>query len=284
MDESKILITGAGGQLGKALQAMYPGAQATDPKELDITDWKTIHNFDWNGIAIIINAAAYTNVDGAETPEGRAAAWSVNAVGTANLARIALEKNLLMVHYSTDYVFDGTKDNHTEDESFTPLSSYGTSKAAGDSAVSLLPKHYLLRTSWVIGEGKNFVKTMLEVGKRGINPKVVSDQIGRLTFADELVKATDHLLNTSADFGTYNLSNEGKPASWAEITRQIFKTAGFELEVTDTTTKEYFAGKPEVARRPLKSTLDLSKIEQTGYKPSGWQLSLQEYVKKELSV
>lgn len=283
MDDFGILITGANGQLGKALQAKYPNARVTDSSELDISDWQAVKNFDWNNLTTIINSAAYTNVDGAETGEGRIAAWSVNGTGTANLVRAALDKNLLMVHFSTDYVFDGTRDNHSEDEPFSPLSSYGASKAAGDAVLSLLPKHYLLRTSWLIGEGKNFVKTMLDVGKKGISPKVVSDQVGRLTFADQLVGAVDHLLNISAAYGTYNLSGSGDPASWAEITRQIFKAAGFKLQVTDIATEEYFKDKPQAAPRPLLSTLDLSKIEQTGFKPTDWRQALEEYVKKELS-
>jgi dTDP-4-dehydrorhamnose reductase len=111
---------------------------------------------------------------------------------------------------------------HAEDEDFSPLSVYGASKAAGDIAVSLAPKHYILRTSWVIGEGKNFVRTMLELGKKGVAPSVVSDQIGRLTFTKELVKAIDLLLKDNHEYGTYNVSNGGEPASWADITRSNF--------------------------------------------------------------
>src|SRR5690606_29757497 len=142
-------------------------------------------------ITTILNAAAYTNVDGAETPEGRIAAWKVNATGPAILTRIALKHNLTLLHISTEYVFDGTQEIHTEDEPFSPLSVYGTSKAAGDTAVGLLPQHYILRTSWVIGEGKNFVRTMLGLAQKGVSPTVVADQIGRLTFTSELVRAID---------------------------------------------------------------------------------------------
>src|SRR4051812_14218213 len=189
MDDSKFLITGGNGQLGLALQAKYPAAKVTDVKELDITDQNSISTFDWSNVTTILNAAAYTNVDGAETPEGRVAAWKVNAIGSANLTRAALQHDLTIVHISTDYVFDGTQESHTEEEPFSPLGVYGESKAAGDTAVGLAPKHYILRTSWVIGEGKNFVRTMLSLGERGISPKVVADQIGRLTFTSELVRA-----------------------------------------------------------------------------------------------
>src|SRR6185436_14057478 len=130
---------------------------------------------------------------------------------------------------------------------------------------SLVPRHYILRTSWVIGEGKNFVRTMLELGAKGIAPTVVSDQIGRLTFTTELVRVISHFLEATPPYGTYNVSNGGEPANWADITREIFKQAGHNLLVTNTTTAEYFADKPEVAPRPLQSTLDLAKLEATGF-------------------
>lgn len=278
MDESSIFITGAHGQLGTALRARYPGAQSADLEHLDISNTESVANFDWSGIKVLLNAAAYTNVDGAETPEGRVAAWKVNAAAVANLTRAALKHDLLLVHISTDYVFDGTHQTHTETEAFSPLSVYGQSKAAGDIVVGLLPKHYLLRTSWVIGAGKNFVRTMLELGSKGISPTVVSDQIGRLTFTSELVRAIDHLLNTQAAYGTYNMSNSGEPASWADITRAIFETAAYNLTVTDTTTAEYYAGKPGIATRPLQSTLDLAKLQATGFNPTDWTEALKLYI------
>jgi dTDP-4-dehydrorhamnose 3,5-epimerase/reductase len=284
MDDSKIFIVGANGQLGQALQAKYPNARKADIDELDITDQKSVQSFDWSGIEIILNAAAYTNVDGAEADEGRVAAWKVNADAVANLVAVAAQTDAVIVHISTDYVFDGTKTPHTENEDFAPLSVYGASKAAGDIAISLAPKHYILRTSWVIGEGKNFVRTMLGLGQKGVAPTVVADQIGRLTFTSELVRAIDHLLTTKADGGTYNVSNGGQPASWAEITREIFKIAGFDLKVTDTTTIEYFAGKEGIAPRPLNSTFDLSKIKAIGFEPRDWHDDLAEYVKKELQA
>jgi len=282
MNDSEIFIVGANGQLGTALKQQYPGAQSADIAELDITKAESVSNFDWSGIKVILNAAAYTNVDGAETAEGRVAAWNVNASAVANLVRAALQHDLTLVHISTDYVFDGTKMPHMEDELFSPLGVYGQSKAAGDAVVSVLPKHYILRTSWVIGEGDNFVRTMLGVGQKGISPTVVADQIGRLTFTTELVKAIHHLLTNNAPHGTYNVSNDGASVSWAEITRSIFKEAGYDLTVTDTTTADYFAGKQGIAPRPLESTLDLSKIKSTGLVLNDWRQDLSDYVKKEL--
>lgn len=293
MDESKIVIIGANGQLGTALQAKYPGATAVDAKTLDITNRTAVEAFDWSGVQAIINTAAYTNVDGAETDEGRAAAWAVNADAVANLVAVAAQYDATLVHISSDYVFDGTQEVHTEDEAFAPLSVYGASKAAGDIAVSLAPKFYILRTSWVIGEGKNFVRTMLSLAEKGISPSVVSDQIGRLTFTSTLVDAIDHLLlhqpsttnenreleNGKCPYGTYNVTNTGESVSWAQITREIFTLSGHDdLTVTDTTTADYFAGKSGIAPRPLQSTLDLAKIEATGFTPNDWRSDLATYI------
>ncbi len=279
MDDSSIFIVGAKGQLGLALQAKYPGAKYADKDELDITNKDSVINFDWSGIKIILNAAAYTNVDGAETPEGRIAAWKVNADAVSLLTLTANKHGITLVHVSTDYVFDGTQIPHTENESYAPLSVYGASKAAGDIAVSMAQKHYILRTSWVIGDGKNFVRTMLTLAQKGVNPSVVNDQIGRLTFTNTLVGAVHHLLSTHAPYGTYNVTNDGESASWADITREIFKIAGVANTVTGTTTAEYFDGKDGIAPRPLQSTLDLAKIKAAGFMPNQWQDDLANYIK-----
>jgi dTDP-4-dehydrorhamnose 3,5-epimerase len=283
LDDSTFLIVGANGQLGQALQAQYPDARTADTEELDITDAEAVRNYDWSGITVIFNAAAFTNVDGAESPEGKKAAWAVNADGVANLAKAAADHDIILIHISTEYVFDGTKSPHKEDEPASPLSEYGKSKATGDEQAAKAPKHYIVRVSWLIGEGPNFVRTMLGLGQKGVSPKVVSDQVGRLTFTTELVRGINHLLAVKAPYGTYNLTNSGEPVSWADVTREIFKDAGFsDLTVTDTTTEEYFADKPEAAKRPLQSTLALDKIETTGFKPTDWREDLTQYVKKEL--
>lgn len=283
MDSSKIFIVGANGQLGTALRAQYPEARSADISTLDITNRESVEQFDWSGIEIILNAAAFTNVDGAETAEGRIAAWNVNASAVANLVRVAQKYDITLVHISSDYVFDGTIEPHLETEPLSPLSVYGASKAAGDIAVSLLDKHYIVRTTWVIGEGKNFVRTMLGLAEKGISPTVVADQIGRLTFTGELVRAIDYLLTNGASFGIYNVTNDGPLASWADVTRKIFELAGHdELTVTDTTTAEYFAGKDGIAPRPLGSDMSLAKIHAIGFESQDWQKELSNYVKKEL--
>lgn len=279
-NEEQILITGANGQLGTALRKKYPKAQFADITELDITDVQSVNNYDWSKIATIINAAAFTNVDGAETPEGRKVAWKVNAQAVANLAKIAQQKDITLIHVSSDYVFDGTTIGpHTEEENFTPLSVYGASKAAGDLAVSTLPKYYIIRTAWVIGEGKNFVRTMLSLAEKKISPTVVSDQIGRLTFTSELVRAINHLISSDSPYGTYNVTNSGPLNSWAEITRQIFALAKVEdLVVTDITTEKYFIGQENIAPRPLNSDMSLQKIHATGFKSTDWQEDLEKYI------
>jgi len=283
LDSSRFLIIGSNGQLGTALRKQYPDAQALDADGLDITNQEAVQQYDWSRVSVIINAAAYTNVDGAETSDGRVAAWNINAVGVRNLTDIAIAHDMTIFHISSEYVFDGTQNPHREDESLSPLGVYGDSKAAGDIAVSLAPKHYLLRTTWVIGEGKNFVRTMLGLGEKGIAPTVVGDQVGRLTFTSELVRAIDHLLRSKSAYGTYNVSNNGEPASWADVTREIFRLSGYDLAVTDTTTAEYFANKPESAPRPLQSTLDLTKIQSAGFEPRDWRQGLQEYIKSQKS-
>lgn len=282
MDGSKFLVTGANGQLGNALRAKYPSAKFADVAELDITNSDAVNSFDWSNITHILNAAAYTNVDGAETDEDLC--MRINVDGVKNLAHVATEHELTLVHVSSDYVFDGTKNNHTEQEEFSPISVYGKSKAEGDKQASSTPKHYILRTSWVIGEGHNFVRIMMGLAQKNISPTVVHDQVGRLTFTSELVRAIDHLLQNNAPFGTYNISNSGEPASWADITREIFKDLGRDdLSVTNTTTEEYFAGKDNIAPRPLQSTLNLDKIKGIGFEPRDWKENLKEYIEGENS-
>lgn len=283
MNPSKIFIVGANGQLGTALKAQYPEAQFADIDELDITVKKSVDAFDWSGIEIVLNAAAYTNVDGAETPEGRVAAWKVNAEAVKHLVRVAREYDMTVVHLSTDFVFDGTKKEHKEDEPFSPLSVYGDSKAAGDLLVTQLDKYYLLRTSWVVGEGKNFVRIMLGLGEKGNEISVINDHIGRPTFTAELVRAIDHLLRSRSPFGTYNVTNSGEAVSWAGWTRQIFAYAGFDTKVINITNEEYYSDKPSAAPRPLNSTLNLTKIQATGFKSTDWKEDLKKYIEKEQS-
>jgi len=280
----KVLVLGAGGQLGTALRAALGDAthvEYADRAALDLTDPGLPAARRWRDYGVIVNAAAYTAVDLAETPEGRKDSWAANAEGPARLARIAAENGLTLVHVSSDYVFDGSADGaHPEGERFSPLGVYGQSKAAGDLAVATSPRHYILRTSWVIGEGKNFVRTMASLAERGIDPQVVDDQIGRLTFADEIARAIVHLLETGAPYGTYNVSGGGEPASWADIARDVYRLSGADPDrVSGVSTEEYFAGATgPVAPRPRNSVLDLSAIEATGFRPRDFREQLAEYL------
>ncbi len=268
----KILVLGANGQLGRALRAEYgdaPHIEYADRSTLDLAATDLVSARRWRDYGTIINAAAYTTVDLAETPEGRKDAWAANVTGVAALARVATENGITLVHVSSDYVFDGTLDRpYREDDAICPLGVYGQTKAAGDAVVSTVPRHYIIRTSWVIGEGNNFVRTMASLAERGIDPKVVDDQIGRLTFTDDIARGIRHLLETGADYGTYNLSGGGEPQSWADIARGVFSAAGHDpARVTGVTTVAYYASADIVASpRPAMSVLDLAKIERTGFR------------------
>jgi dTDP-4-dehydrorhamnose 3,5-epimerase/reductase len=278
----KAVIVGANGQLGKALSNRFTDSLAVDREHLDVTDEQALQAFDWSKYDTILNAAAYTNVDGAETPEGRVAAWAINAQAVANLAKIAAKHTLTLVHVSTEYVFDGAKSSHIENEPVSPLGVYAQAKAAGDIAAGTAPQHYILRVSWLIGDGPNFVRTMMGLAGKNISPSVVDDQIGRLTFTGQLVDGIEHLLSKQAPYGIYNLSNDGEPASWADITRTIFQELGRDdLTVTGITTAEYFKNKPEAAPRPLQSTLDLGKIKATGLVLRDWRKDLAEYIARQ---
>jgi dTDP-4-dehydrorhamnose 3,5-epimerase/reductase len=275
----KILITGANGQLGKALQKEFPDAEFTDRDELDITSPNLADARHWRNYSLIINAAAYTAVDLAETPDGRKAAWLINGTAVEQLSSIAAENNITFVNVSSDYVFDGTTEVHDEDERLSPLGVYAQTKAASELLTKTAKKHYLLRTSWVIGEGNNFVLTMKSLAGKGVKPSVVSDQIGRLTFAVDLAQAIKHLVTTKAPYGVYNMSNEGESTSWAEIAKKVYVLSGKQADdVTPVTTEEYYKGKEEIAPRPLQSTLNLAKIKSTGFTPRNWEEALRQYL------
>ncbi|MFS0868165.1 dTDP-4-dehydrorhamnose reductase [Microbacterium sp. 179-B 1A2 NHS] len=277
----KTLVVGAGGQLGLALRAAYAGDATVEfatRADLDLTaDLSGARR--WRDYGTIVNAAAYTAVDAAETD--RAGAWAGNVSAVAQLARIATEHGITLVHVSSDYVFDGSATSaYREDEPFAPLGVYGQTKAAADATVSTVPRHYIVRTSWVIGEGKNFVRTMASLAARGVDPSVVDDQVGRLTFTDDIARGIRHLTSSGAPYGTYNLTGAGEPASWADIAAEVFELTGSDrARVTGVSTEAYFASAAApVSPRPRWSVLDLAKIEATGFTPRDWRESLREYL------
>jgi dTDP-4-dehydrorhamnose reductase len=280
----KTLVVGANGQLGRALRDVFGDSaryEYAGRDSLDLSDPAFATSRRWRDYDTIINAAAYTSVDLAETPDGRADAWAANVTGVAALARVATENGITLVHVSSDYVFDGTKEGtYTETDAIRPLGVYGQTKAAGDAIVSTVPRHYIVRTSWVIGDGKNFVRTMASLAERGMEPRVVDDQVGRLTFTDDLAGAIRHLLDSSAPAGVYNVTSSGEPQSWAQLAEHVFALSGHDPEhVTGVSTEEYFSSAASaVAPRPANSTLDLSKLASTGFETSDMLARLRSYL------
>ncbi|MEA9985947.1 MULTISPECIES: sugar nucleotide-binding protein [Subtercola] len=278
MQGAKTLVLGASGQLGLALREALPAAEFVTRTEFDVAAPSSYEGRHWGDYSVIVNASAYTKVDEAETAEGRVAAWSANVSAVALLAALATTHGITLVHVSSDYVFDGTADVHGEDEPFSPLGVYGQTKAAADAIVATVPRHYVVRTSWVIGEGNNFVRTMASLAARGIAPKVVNDQVGRLSFTSDIAAGIRHLLETHAAFGVYNLSNDGEPQSWAALAARVYELTGHDpASVTGVSTEEYFAGKA-AAPRPLNSALDLAKIKATGFVPPDADQALIAYL------
>ena len=292
MAPKRVLVTGCNGQLGRAVKAEAERRGLStfdynDIDEFDFSDPDAYDSIDWDLYGAVINCGAYTAVDAAETAEGRATCWRANASGPAMLARICSEHSITLVHVSSDYVFDGSREIHDESEAFTPLGVYGQSKTAGDIAVAGCSAHYIVRSSWAIGDGRNFVKTMAalsdrcaDIGNSLSKVTVVNDQIGRLTFTDEMAKAIFHLLDSHAPYGTYNMTGSGRVASWYEIARKVFELRnGNGDAVLPVSTAEYYAAANNpVSPRPANSALDLSKLEAAGYLPRDWEEELAEYV------
>ncbi|MFZ2503769.1 MAG: bifunctional dTDP-4-dehydrorhamnose 3,5-epimerase family protein/NAD(P)-dependent oxidoreductase, partial [Nocardioides sp.] len=221
----RVLILGADGQLGRALARAFPGARGCDLAEFDLTDPAAVAAWPWWDYDVVLNAAAYTAVDDAETPAGARAAWAINAQAVGALAAATRDHGATLVHFSTDYVFDGVASEHSEDEPPAPLGGYGASKAAGELAARTNARHLVIRTSWLVGEGRNFVRTMMELAQSGATPEVVDDQFGRLTFTDELAAATAYLVRRG-ERGTFHVSGGGPAMSWHDIAAETFALLG----------------------------------------------------------
>jgi dTDP-4-dehydrorhamnose reductase len=283
MKARRTLILGGNGQLGRALVHVLPNARALNRGEFDITDAAAYETFDWGSYDTIVNAAAYTSVDGAETPGGRRACWAVNVSATVLMARVAARHRLTLVHISSDYVFDGSVELHTEDEAPSPLGVYGQSKAAADAIVATVPHHYIVRTSWVVGDGANFVRKMAELAQHDVRPTVVNDQFGRLSFTDDIAAGISHLLSVNAAPGIYNLSNGGAVLSWADTAKRVYELLGKDPSmVTGVTSGEYFANKSG-SPRPAHSAFSLDKIRAVGFEPRTVDIALRSYLDIESS-
>ena len=301
MAPRRTLVTGCNGQLGRAVRAAaeargLPGFDYCDIDTFDLSNPDDYARYDWSLYGTVINCGAYTAVDRAETPEGRKTCWAANATGPALLAHTCAEHGITLVHVSSDYVFDGTRENHPEGEPLSPLSVYGQSKAAGDLAVACCTRHYVVRSSWVIGDGKNFVKTMKALSDRCVDPgdvldrvTVVDDQQGRLTFTDQMAEGILWLLgyrdgdvepSVPAEYGTYNLTGSGPVESWAQIAARVFDLANCNGgAVSPVSTAEYYASaEGPIAPRPTHSDLDLSKVRAAGFEPRDWTEELAEYM------
>lgn len=251
----KTLILGAYGQLGRALIELFPDAEAWDRDVFDMSDPAAYGDINWDEYATVINAAAYTKVDEAETMQGRREAWQHNVHAVVELVKVARKHDLTFIHVSSDYVFDGVEEVHATDELFSPLSVYGQTKAAGDAVVQTLDKYYIARTSWVVGDGPNFIATMQRLAENGVDPQVIDDQFGEITYTTDLAREIKKLIDDESPFGTYNVTSRGGVKSWFEVAREAFKAAGYDPErVIPVSTEEYGADK-ELAPRPRNSAL-----------------------------
>lgn len=276
----RTLILGSNGQLGKALKEVFPDAISRSRQDFDLTDSNSWSSIDWNDLDIVINAAAYTKVDEAETMAGRDSAWAVNALGVGNLAKHCNEFNILLVHVSSDYVFDGTKAGpYVEDDHISPLGVYGQSKAAGDLLVSQIKSHLIIRTAWIAGPGENFVSKMAENARNSVAVGVVNDQFGVPTFADNLARSIKFLLESKAPSGTYNLTSSGSRVSWFGLAQSIYKKLGADINlVSGISSVDYMQERSKkgflTAERPQSSTLSIEKISNLGFRSPDWEREL----------
>ena len=307
-DDMKVFVTGVGGQLGhdcvnelvargheavgSDIQQSYSGvndgtAVVTVPYvQLDITNQsavkKTIEGLRPD---VIIHCAAWTAVDAAEDEENRAKVDAINHLGTQYIAEAAKAADAKMVYISTDYVFDGQGERpwQPDDKNYAPLNVYGNSKLAGELAVSsTLDKYFIVRIAWVFGlNGKNFIKTMINVGKTHDTVRVVKDQIGTPTYTYDLARLLVDMIETDK-YGYYHATNsESEPGefiSWADLAEEAYRAAGRDVKVVRVTTAEYGLSK---AARPFNSRLDKSKLVENGFKPlPDWIDAVERYIKE----
>lgn len=277
----KIIVTGADGQLGRAINLQYAGSEAyelinTDVGDLDITKIDRVMEFARQVRPYaIINCAAYTAVDACEKEEDLA--FRINAIGPRNLSIAATETGAKLMHVSTDYVFDGNGTRpYVETDPTGPQGAYGRTKLAGENFVREFgDRHYIVRTAWLYGDGKNFVKTMLRLAETQDQVRVVMDQVGSPTSADELARAIAYLLPTE-NYGLFHGTCEGD-CSWAQFTEEIFRLAGKNTKVEAITSEEYGAA----AKRPAYSILENYMFKMTtDFMFADWHDAIAEYIRK----
>lgn len=295
----KVLVTGTSGQLGYGVMMELErrgheaiGADRSDTEAefehviLDITDAeKVIQTVEEIKPDAVVHCAAWTNVDGAEAPENLEKVRAVNVEGTRNLAEACKKVDAKMVYISTDYVFngEGSKPWKPDDKNYAPINVYGRSKLDGELEVAkILDRYFIVRIAWVFGKnGKNFVRTMMEVGSKHDVVKVVDDQVGTPTYTFDLARLLVDMIE-SDKYGYYHATNEGGYISWADFTEEIFRQAGIDARVERVTTEEYekIAGKT-VAKRPFNSRLDKSKLIANEFEPlPDWRDALRRYLEE----
>jgi dTDP-4-dehydrorhamnose reductase len=265
--------------LGRALGARVPEAVLLDIEELDLTDGEAVVGMLCDlRPDIIIHGGAYTAVDAAESdPEG---ARAVNAGGTRAVARAAAALGARLVYISTDYVFGGTRgEPYPEDHPTAPLSVYGATKLEGERATAEVEHHLIVRTSWVFGEGRNFIAAILGAARTRAELTVVDDQWGRPTYAVDLAGGILELLEREAN-GTFHLQGGGEPGTWADVAEAALAAAGSSTRVARVTTAEYDSRRTgRIAPRPAYSVLDCSKAGGLGVALRPWREAVEEYVK-----
>lgn len=276
----KIIVTGCNGQLGRAVNLEFQNNSEiefvnTDVDELDITNIDKVMKFARQVKPYaIINCAAHTGVDACEDEWDKA--YKINAIGPRNLSIAASETGAKMIHVSTDYVFNGKADKpYTEFDKPDPQGAYGKTKLAGENMVrDFANRYFILRTAWLYGDGKNFVKTMLRLSENNDKVRVVGDQVGSPTSAKELAAVIAQLIFTE-NYGIFHATCEGS-CSWAEFAEEIFKMAGKKTVVETISTEEFGAKAP----RPAYSILENYMLKlTTDYKFADWHDALEVYMK-----
>lgn len=277
----KVLVTGVKGQLGydvvNELEKRGHTAIGVDVEEMDITDAKKVEEvISKANPEAVIHCAAYTAVDAAEDNEE--ICRKVNAEGTENIAKVCNKMNIKMMYISTDYVFDGEGENYWEpDEKRQPLNVYGQTKYEGELAVeNNVEKFFIVRIAWVFGvNGKNFIKTMLNLGKTRDELSVVNDQIGSPTYTYDLARLLVDMIETEK-YGRYHATNEGL-CTWYEFAKEIFRQAGMDVKVNPVSSDEF----PAKAKRPHNSRMSKEKLEENGFERlPAWEDALARYLKK----
>lgn len=276
----RVFVTGVKGQLGydvvNELEKRGHTAIGVDIEEMDITDGEAVKRvISGAGPDAVVHCAAYTAVDAAEDNEELCR--RVNALGTENIVRACRELDCKLMYISTDYVFNGQGTRPWEpDDEREPLNVYGQTKYEGELAVETLEKYFIVRIAWVFGvNGKNFIKTMLNLGKTRDSLTVVDDQIGSPTYTYDLARLLVDMIETD-QYGRYHATNEGL-CSWYEFACEIFRQAGIQIKVSPVASSEY----PSRAKRPMNSRMDKSKLQAMGFEPMPpWQDALRRYLKE----